>query len=338
MVFSGCSRSESPVGMSTKTITGSASLPIGVSDWSKDGAPLDGSGALGLFSLQLDKSELAAQLTPLRQSSLTDVLEVVDITNFLRMAPCTNCAKIKSVSMDADGHLVLSIGIKHPFPAGDPFKPITGRNRADLHVFNVEGIVVSNAAAESFAGIGQNIAGFRLTNADGFTGYLDSPLDSIFPSDATIHPYILHFDDYSTGNYDPSSPTGFQSVTDPPPTGNLVMSMGCDYNYQDYVFDLPSTPVDFIYAVGCTYALSAAKKADRFAPEYRVPQHNKKAASEVHVEIVSNDLKADDITSSAKLAVKVLDMNHGVAVGTNIDQMLADSSVSAISVETYPEC
>ena len=338
MIFSGCSSS-----LDQNSITGQSlgvngisytinSFPTGVSEWFADGSPSGGEGVLGLFSLKIDPKTSSASLFPLRKSSLTDVLEVVDITNFLQLSPCTDCVKIKSVSLDTNGNLVIAIGIKHPFDAGNPFKPVSGRNRADLHVFNVEGIVVSNEEGASFSGIGETIARFSLLNADGYTGYLDSSLDDIFETDATIHPYILHFDDYSQGNFSASNSMGFESVTDPPPSGNLVMAMGCDYNFQDYVFDIDES-MEFIYVVGCTYGVSAANKNQRFQPEYRIPQHNKKAASEVRVEIIDNNLKSDDTNSSAELAVKVLDMNHGVAIGSSLDQMLADSSVAEISVE-----
>ena len=33
---------------------------------------------------------------------------------------------------------------------------------------------------------------------------------------------------------------GFESVTNPPPSGNLVMAMGCDYDVQDYKFNMDS--------------------------------------------------------------------------------------------------
>jgi hypothetical protein len=307
-------------------------MPVGVIDRFTDGSPASGYGSLGLFTLHLDTSTISAELIPLRSSASTDTLEVVDITNFLSMAPCSDCAKIKSVSVDADGNLVVSIGLKHPFDVGDPLLPISGKNRADLHVFNVEGIVVSNAVGVPYAGLGDTIADFNLISADGYTGYLDGPLDDNYLTDATIHPYVLHFDDYSSGNFASGNPMGFESVTDPPPSGNLVMAMGCDYDYQDYVFSL-SGELDFIYAIGCTYAVSSDNKKLRFTPEYRIPQHSKKAASEVWVEIVSNDLAGEDAGSSAELAVKVLDMNHGVAVGSNLDEMFADSSVGQISVE-----
>ena len=335
LVIAGCSTGrDNPANPSNNVgLTGSTAIPVGVSDYLPDGSPAAGYGMLGFFNLNIDPIKLKADLVSLRNSALTDVLEVVDLTNFLQLAPCNNCVKIKSVSLDADGNIVLSIGIKHPFPAGDPIKPINGRNRADLHVFNIEGTVISKSVGETYSGINGKVAGFKLLNADGYTPYLDRVLDSIYPTDANIHPYKLHFDDYSKGNFDAANPTGFASVTDPPPTGNLVMAMGCDYNFQDYIFSASSANFDLIYAVGCTYALAAESKNKRFSPEYRIPQHNKKAASEVWVEEVSNNLTTGDMASTAQLAIKVVDISHGVSVGPELDQMLSDSSVGKIFVE-----
>jgi hypothetical protein len=330
----GCSGSGNPIASSDRS-PGDLSYnspPVAVTDYFTDGSVAGGMGSLGLFQLHVDPINLTGELTSLRRSALTDVLEAVDITNFLRLAPCTDCAKLKSISIDADGNLVLSVGIRHPFNAGDPLKPISGRNRGDLHVFNIEGIVISDAPGISFPGIGGSTSGLNLLNADGFTGYLDNSIDEFYPTDATVHPYIMHFDDYSAGNFDASNPMGFESVTTPPPSGNLVMAMGCDYNYQDYVLDLDES-TDIIFAIGCTYAVSAATKVQRFSPEYRVPQHNKKAASEVRFEIISNGLKSGDTSSSAQIEVDVVDISHGVPVGTALNEMFADSSVNNISIE-----
>ena len=335
-ILSGCSRGTEPVlpGNAPCIPLAYNSLPAGVTDYFTNGTPSAGMGALGLFQLEINPSDKSAELISLRQSALTDVLEVVDITNFLKLAPCYDCAKISSVALDSDGNIVVSIGIKHPFGVGDPFKPITGKNRGDLHVFNVEGIVISNTPGTSFMGLGEAIAGFELVNADGYTGYLDNVIDAIYETDATIHPYKMHFDDYSEGNFNASYPTGFESVTDPMPSGNLVMAMGCDYDYQDYIFSLDDdSEFDFIFAVGCTYAVSSANKHQRFSPEYRVPQHNKKAASEVYVEITRNEMAAGMITSDADLEISVLDINHDVETGTNLDQMLEDSSVGGITID-----
>lgn len=307
-------------------------VPVGVSDFNPDGTPHSGMGALGLFDLRIDPVNVSVELSSLRTGTLTDVLEVVDITNFLSMAPCFDCVKIQSVALDGDGFLVVSIGIKHPFPVGDSLKPITGRNRADLHVLNVEGIVVSSATATAFGGVGQSAAGFGLINADGYTGYLDDVLDSFYPTDATIHPYITFFDDYEIGNFDVGNVMGFASVTDPPPSGNLVMAMGCDYNYQDYVFGFVE-PVDFIFAVGCTYAVSSASKNQRFTPEYRIPQHNKKAASEIKIEITNNNFAAGVTDSTADITVSVVDINHGVVIGEALNEMFTTSSIDDIWID-----
>jgi hypothetical protein len=336
-LISGCSGSaNSPFapGMEKQTLIDNKSLPVGVSAGFQDNAPSEGMGSLGLFSLHINPANLSAEINSIRSGSLTDVLEVVDITNFLQLAPCSNCVDLKAVSIDIDGNLVVTIGIRHPFNAGDMLKPVTGRNRGDLHVFNIEGIVISNVTGDSFSSLDETIAGFSLVNADGYTGYLDGVLDDIYPTDATVHPYIMHFDDYSQGNYDPMNPMGFESVTTPPPSGNLVMAMGCDFDYKDYVFKIDeSTPMDFIFAVGCTYPVAASSKIERFTPEYRIPQHNKKAASEVSYEITENNLGEGDTSSTATIEIHVVDINHGVAVGENLDEMLADSSVGEIRIE-----
>jgi hypothetical protein len=319
---------------SVTTPSGDNKIPgVLVSDTFPDGSPSEGFGMMGLYNLSLDPDSLTGELSPLRRSSLEDVLEEVDITNFLQLAPCVDCAKLKSIALDPDGNLVVSIGIRHPFPAGDLLKPISGKNRGDLHVFNVEGILFSNAAGLSFPGLAAATAGFTLMNADGYTGYLDASIDEIYPTGASIHPFITHFDDYSDGNYSATNPMGFESVTTPPPSGKLVMAMGCDYDYKDYVLSFPSGSADLLFAIGCTYAVSAANKMQRFTPEYRVPQHNKKAASEVGIEIISNDLRGGITSSIATLHVKVVDINHGVPVGDELDQMKADSSVSGVSIE-----
>lgn len=309
--------------------------PVYISDWDSEGNPISGMGALGLFSGYIDTDALKAELIPLRQSELTDTLEVVDITNFLMLAPCFDCVKINSISLDADNNPVINIGIRHPFDAGDPLKPISGRNRADLHVFNVEGIVAAQSSSSTqFPSLGVTVSNDGLKNMDGFSTYLDTCLDEIMLTDATAHPYVMHFDDYSTGNFNPANSTGFESVTNPPPSGNLVMPMGSDYDNQDYVFSISDdSSFEFLFAIGCTYAVSSASKSERFTPEYRVPQHNKKAASEVRVDIISNDLIASDTLSTATLNVSVLDINHGVAVGDLLDQMANDSSIANVLVE-----
>jgi hypothetical protein len=330
LIITGCSSASlNPSIPSNNT----SQLTVAVSDLSPDGTPLGGVGTLGLFQVTVDTMNLKAELAPIRTLASADVLEVVDMTNFLQLAPCTDCVDIRSVSLDDDGNLVLSIGIKHPFPAGDMFKPISGRNRGDLHVFNVEGTIISETTGQSYSALGTSLSDAGLLNADGFSPYLDPMIDQFYPTEANVHPYITHFDDYSTGNYDPLNPMGFESVTNPPPSGYLVMAMGCNYDYKDYVFKPSGGQMAFIYAVGCTYAVSADSKILRFTPEYRCPQHNKKSASEVSVEIHNNALSSMDPQSTADIEVHVVDINHGVPVGTGLGEMRTDSSVDDIFIE-----
>ena len=334
-VFIGCSGSgETPVSQNLQLNSDNISnYPmVGVSDWDSSGEALEGMGAIGLFNLHIDPVITSVELTPLRESALTDVLEVVDITNFLTLTPCIDCVRIESIALDTDSNMILSIGIKHPFDAGNQSNPITALNRADLHVFNVEGIVISNVEAFDFPKTGEKIADFNLVNSDGYTGYLDKSFDMFYPTDATVHPYILHFDDYSRGNFSASNPMGFASVTTPPPSGNLVMAMGCDYDYQDYIFKLDK-PSDFMFAVGCSFGISCTSKSKRFSPEYRVPQFNKKAASEISVEVISNNLVGALPYTTAEIEIRVVDISHKVLAAVALDKMRYESSVQTVYVD-----
>ena len=174
-----------------------SSLPVGVTGFDAEGNPSEGYGFLGIFEVNVEPETLTGTISSLREASSTDVVEVVDISNFLQVTPCIDCVVIDSIELNSQSNVVVNIGIKHPFPAGDPAKPISGKNRADLHVFNIEGLVVANSdTTMAFNGIGETASGFQLVNADGYSPYLDSSLDEIFNTEATIHPYILHFDDY----------------------------------------------------------------------------------------------------------------------------------------------
>jgi hypothetical protein len=314
--------------------------PVMVSDIDSSGNPTGGSGLLGVFQGMIDPKTLLGNLSPVRFSSSQDVLEVVDITNFLLLAPCNNCVELKDISLDSESNLVLTIGIKHPFSKADLSQPPTGKNRADLHVFNVEGIVdiiADPLQAIAFSTSGQIAFPITLVNADGYTPYLDQSLDAIKSSTASIHPYILHFDDFSAGNFSASNPYGFADITNP--SGYLVMPQGSPMDYKKYVFKLDnlSSPFEFLYAVGCTYGVSAEKRSLRLTPEYKLPQFNKKAATKVWLsgitEMPPSGLQGGITTSTEILEFSVLDMNYGISTGTDKDKMMHTSDISLISIE-----
>jgi len=290
---------------------------------------------LGAFTLKLNRNNLAAELLPLRKAAITDTLEVVDITGYLITEPCLDCARISKIGLDTDENIVATIGIKHPMDAGNPLQAISWKNRADLHVFNVEGIILSNDGDPIlFPHLSLNAPPPLLANPSGYSSYLDAPLDEdTYYTNADIHPYILHFADYSSGNFNPSCSAGFQSVTNPPPSGNLVMPMGSDYDFRDYVFDIPDKEISFLFVVGCTYGISCLSFQQRFYPEYRIPQHLKKAASEVHLSRITEKLQELNPSATATLRVEVVDPSHGIDVGSALDEMAYDSSVKSVEIE-----
>ena len=269
----GCSGGTNPVSLENSGITNQGQIPTNGSEPES----YFSSGLIGIFNGHIDTASLNGELTPFKNVSSQDVLEVVDITNFLSLAPCSDCVKLHSVELNADGNIVANIGVKHPFDAGDPLKPPSGKNRMDLHVFNVEGIVaMSNGDSDNFTGLGKSVASGDLINASGYTGYLDTALDEILPTDANLHPYILHFDDYSSGNYDVGNENGFADVLNP--SGYLVMPMGGDEDIQEYEFDFTNTEsIDFVLAIGCTYGISADNKSMRLSPIFRLPQLQQKS-------------------------------------------------------------
>ncbi|MBU1023901.1 PKD domain-containing protein, partial [bacterium] len=305
-----------------------------------DGSPGDGYGIIGKYLAHIDIPSLQGELTPVRQSSSEDVLEIVDISNFLQLVPCNDCVDLGSIELDSSGNLILSIGIRHPFKAPNLQLPPTAQNRADLHVFNVEGTVVIEGAVvdtTTFPLLGETVAPLVLINADGYSSYLDASLDSFLATTATVHPYILHFDDFSQGNFSASNQLGFSDITNP--TGNLVMKQGSGMDYKDYVFDLNiiSDSLNFIFAVGCTYGVSANNKDQRLTPVYRLPQFNKKAATKAYISQIienpPNGFRDGIILSSETLKISVLDMNYNTAVGSALDKVKFASGIAKIEVE-----
>ncbi|MCD6216280.1 hypothetical protein J7L05_00290 [bacterium] len=300
------------------------------------GDSISGEGILGLYDFHIDLDNLDASLVPFRSSSAgTSDSAETDCTSFLLGTPCADCVQITGISLDTENRPVVKIGIRHPFPPGDLSGPPSTSNRLDLHVFNVRGFIISDGfeGVETFSASGKSIPGFDLYNRDGLSGEFDEYWDNYLMTEANLHPYILHFDNYGVGNFDAANENGFTDLKNP--EGNLVMKMGSDLDIQDYVFELSGTgSFDFLYALTASYGISSAKKTEKLTPTYRIPQYNSKPASEVRVTGVDDsELFSGDTGSSCTITLEIKDINHGVTIGNEIDQMSADSSVSKFVVE-----
>ena len=106
-------------------------------------------GILGGFSLQVDKSNLNADLIPHRKPAIGESYTVSG-AGFFTVRPCLDCLKIRGVGLDIDGNLVIKMQVKHPFQKGDPFKPPTGLNRLDLDIFDLVERLGKAAPPEAF--------------------------------------------------------------------------------------------------------------------------------------------------------------------------------------------
>jgi hypothetical protein len=291
------------------------------------------SGMLGLYQITLDSASGTGSIEPVRGAAAMDVLEAVDITGFMTQKPCSDCARIFGVGINLDGNIIMNLGVKHPFEAGNPAEPITGKNRIDLHVFNIEGtIITDNPKVINFPAESKDFATGYLVNADGYSNYHDMLIDNFYATESDAHPYILHFDDYSNGNFSASSENGFLDLMNP--SGNLVMAQGADYSIKEYEFAVPNgEALEFMFAIGCTYGFTTDTYTERFNPVYRLPQHNKKAASEVHVEVIANNLEIGEPTTSATFRISIMDINHMANMGIELDEMLYASRVESIGIE-----
>ena len=85
-----------------------------------------------------------------------------------------------------------------------------------------------------------------------------------------------------------------------------------------------NTSASLYFAIECTYAITTATFLERFSPVYRVPQHNKKAACEVDVDIVDaiGETEKPAIGQSAFEGVVGVD-HDDVVVPRQFDQLHA---------------
>lgn len=297
--------------------------------------------------VEFDPASGLASLTPHRlgQAGSPDVLEAVDILQYFISAPCTSCLKIVGIGQSPAGNPVLEISVRHPFASPAP----GAQQREDLAVFNVEAIVRFDETGQTltaFPGLGASaVTSTRLVNADGYTGTLDAAHDTDYNATAaTIHPYRMFFRDYSTGTFDPSNEQGFPDYRDI--RGYLAMGQGQGPDVQPFEFALPhpGAQVRFDLILQGAFGNSSGNVAQRKTPEYRLPQYNKKAASEVRVavsKVVPGNLSGRGLlgqvsTSAAQLRINVLDITDsstGVTVGANRDQLRAASDVARFDIE-----
>lgn len=293
---------------------------------------MTGMGVLGAFEVNIDPTNLNGEIIPFRTSSAVKDSFIVDISNYLSIAPCSDCLKLIAVALGADQNIECTFTIRHPFKPGNLGNPPSASNRLDLHIFDVFGIV--HFPGDATAVGTKLVASDKLINPDGYTESFDAQIDPIFPTTANLHPYMVMSLDPTNGNYNPSSPTGFTNIISP--TGHNVLPMGCapiPTTFRIHPDDALS--INFALVITAAYGQSAVRST-MLTPTYYLPEFNRKEAWRLSASVTGNEMFESEPSSSCAVQIEVWDWNHGATVDpdmVNKDSIKASSDVASVTVE-----
>ena len=287
-------------------------------------------GLLGIYELSINPSGNSAELVPKRISTIGESYIVSGIS-FFNFFPCIDCFKIKSVELTNDENILLTFKIRHPFKAGDPFKPPSGMNRLDLDIFDLALIIEPvNLTPSAFPLTNASINPDVCVSPDGYTREL-SALTA--PNDAAL-PYYLVIDESEI------SPI-------PDPTTWNIFAMGASAEFTAE-FNLTTIQnMNFNLYLSTSYGMSA-KRAGRLFPKYYNPEYNRKVAWKVvatppqgnNPPATGNTWQNGDTTTAFNVKVEVYDWQIGAPVATapNFEdadpgEIYSSSNPSTVSVE-----
>jgi hypothetical protein len=311
-IFIGCSDSTSPVTLENND-NSPDSVPI--ISLSKAGDTFNAIGLMGAYELTINPDEMSADLTSKRYSAIGEDY-IVSGMGYFTISPCSDCFKIKSISLTNDGLIRLTFAINHPFDPGDPFSPPSGINRLDLDVFDLAMLVhpvdstpqpYSLNATSVYTGIIANNAGYT------------TELAGLISDEAAL-PFVLVIDDNA-------------AATD---TFNKFR-MGAEAEF-DAVFSIDGN-LDFNLYLTMGYGWSA-EKSHRLMPKYYNPEFNRKAAWKVEVSAQEQWIDDDD-TTPVNVEISVYDWQIGATVydspddfdNAPTDNVYSASEVGSVSVE-----
>ena len=308
-------------------------LPLFILDGPTDKAVV-GRGLLGAFKLHASFSDQSAELIPIRSLSNEGDSYLANVISYFTSVPCVDCLTITDAKIDANNNLVLTFRIKHPFPPADTSKPPSGKNRDDLRLFDVKLIVESEGTSE-FPKNKAVVNPLVVANADGYTMIEDPIIDKTNDIDTNLFPYKILAEDPTEGNVDPSAITGFSDLANA--TGHNVLNQGKSYT-SDLVLSFQfGGVIDTNLFLFASYGQSAMNLADRFTPQFWLPEFNMKEPWKVQVEVQNNTLNNAAWSTSADVMVDVWDWQHSsIKIDPNLttlDSIKAASAVSSVEVE-----
>jgi hypothetical protein len=290
---------------------------------------------MGAFDLGINAEHTQAEITQSRDISNLGDSWYCELTKFFTVKPCADCLRIKGVSVDADGNVVLNIYARHPFPQANTSLPASASNRDDIRVFDVRLVVIDrNPSGSIFPTLTRETSSRIVVNADGYTDMFDSVYDPVSIHDDNLHPYIVLFEDASEGNVNPLAPRGFDDLANA--SGHNVMNQGSESENELLLDLIADRSYSLKLFLVMSYGQSAQYLTKRFEPTYFLPEFNCKEAWKVDVNIESNSLGPSQVNSMAEIKVKVWDWQQGAEIQyvlTKLNAVRSSSDVEKVEIE-----
>ena len=277
-------------------------------------------GIMGSYDLVIDPDTMDISFVSQRSNAIGEDYLVSGL-GFFTIVPCGNCLNLTGYDVTPEGAFKLVFEISHPFPKGTGTEP-TAANRLDLDVFDLAMVVVNattGAVADNFPALSAKAYTGYCANADGYTTELANVI-----GDTAAMPFVLVVDD-----------SGGTSTT------NNRFEMGTEDVEFEIVLNL-STKVALETYLTMGYGFSA-KKPQRLAPKYYIPEFNRKAAWKVNVippvaPLTWND---SDLVTTYDVIVEAYDWQQNSAVSTtdpyddeaDTSTVFAASAVASVSVD-----
>ena len=292
-------------------------------------------GPIGIYKLKINPGIPSAELIPLRSAfDLGDSYQI-DVINYFAVTPCSDCVRIKAVELESDNTLTLHIAVRHPFRLPADVDHPKDNERLDLHIFDVEGILIDNGSTQfDWTRSDLNGDGLReepiisssgiLKDPDGYTSIHDSFYDAILPTDANIHPYKIFAMDPSEGSYNPDLDPNNGYPYLGTATGHNILPQGSPEYVVEYNLKLASaSEMDFLFVLSASWGQSAKGRGSELGkrnnPRYFLPEYNRKEPWKVSVSVTENTLSGNTPSTHAKITVKVMDWQQNATVLGSFD-------------------
>lgn len=303
-------------------------------------------GLLGAVQVHIDPASMTARVEPLRVSQTQGDLYNLSIRPFFGPGDL----EVTRVRRGGPGTVAVTVKFRHPFDApADLNQPASASKRIDLHVFDVNALVVADGNDAFFTGSDAVVTnGDLLVNADAYrnSGGMFAA-SSLGVTTANTFPYKLVAKNLDTvnpsGNYVPTA-NGWTGPTLLDPFGYDVFPQGAEVEV-DFELAVDTSPLNFYLVTLAKYMDPRAtpqpktkrlpSPGDPTSLRYFLPE----ASGDVQriAVDVSGELESGSTSEVAGVDVEILDWDHGATVAVpfpndaDLSQIAENSDVESVS-------